>query len=400
MIHFKSSSLFALTVAMSLGALIGCEEQKAATKSEPVAEAPKPAVSAKPASLAKTEEAKPLTGSQVAEWYGKCWDLWNGKKWDEFSKCYAEDAVAMRGTNPGFTVKGRTDIIEKDSKQFAAAFPDIKGERQLTLVNGNKVAAMALIQGTHTAPLVGPNGTVPATNKKLGQMMLHTIEVNAKGEAAKQWEVSDSPTFMAQLGLSKQPARAALAKLPGEPEVVIAKNDETEAKNVANHKKAYELFSKHDKGMLDLVADDIAVIEYGQPTDVKGKKAFAAFLDSNWKGFSDMKLSPDEVWGAGDYTFALLHMTGTNDGDIAEMKLKKTGKAIDVRVGEIVKWKDGKAVAAYPFMDGMDIASQLGLVGGPGAEGKAAAAAPADKAAAPAEKAAAPAGKAAAPASK
>lgn len=398
MIHFKFSSLIALTVSLGTLSLLACEEQKTASSSKPAAEAPKPAVAAKPASLAKTEEAKPLTGAQLAEWYGKCWDLWNGKKWDEFSKCYAEDAVAMRGTDPGFTIKGRNNIVEKDSKQFVAAFPDIKGERQLTLINGNKVISMALISGTHTAPLAGPGGTIPATNKKLGQMMLHTIEVNAKGEVTKQWEVSDSPTFMAQLGLSKDPARPALAKLPAEPAVVIAKNDETETKNVANHKKAYELFSKHDKGILDLIADDIAVIEYGQPADVKGKKAFSAFIDSNWKGFSDSKLIPDEVWGAGDYTFALLHMTGTNDGDVPEMKLKKTGKAIDVRVGEIVKWQNGKAVEAYPFMDNMDFAVQLGLVPPPTGEPKAAGGtAPADKAAAAADKAvakpAAPAGK-------
>jgi len=398
MIHFKSNSWLAIAAALSF-IQVGCEEQ-AAKKSEPAAEAPKPA--AKPASLAKEEEAKPLTGAQLADWYGKCWDLFNTKKWDEFSKCYAEDAVATRGTDPGYALKGRSAIIEKNAKAFVAAFPDVKGERTVTLVNGNKIASMALVQGTHTGPLTGPGGTIPATNKKMGQVMLHWIEVNPKGQAIKQWEVSDSPTLMAQLGVSKDPARPAMTKAAQEPVVVVAKNDEAEAKNVAAHKQAYELFSKHDKAMFDIMADDALLVEYGMPTDIKGKKGISGFLEANWKAFSDLKIVPDEVWGAGDYTFALGHMIGTNDGDMPAMKLKKTGKKMDLRFGEVVRWENGKAKDIYPFSDNMEMAAQLGLL--PPAEGAAAKATDSAAAAAAGEKAAPaaskPGEKAAAPAAK
>jgi hypothetical protein len=240
-------------------------------------------------------------------------------------------------------------------------------------------------------------------------MMLHTVEVNAKGEATKQWEVSDSPTLMAQLGLSKDPARPALTQGIGEPTVAISKSDKAEADNVANHKKAYELFNRQDKAMLDLFADDGVLAEYGMPTDIKGRQAVTAFMQSNWKAFSDMKIVTDEIWGAGDYTFATGHMTGTNDGDMPAMKLKKTGKKIDLRFGEIVKWENGKAKAVYPFTDNLEFATQLGLVAPPpaAAEGAGATAQPGAAGAEPAKpgtaeaaKAAPAAGKATAPATK
>lgn len=380
MIHFKSSSWIAIVAALSLSTLLACEEQKTATSSKPASEAPKP-VAAKPASLAKVEDSQPLSGAQLAEWYGKCWDNFNNKQWADFSKCYAEDATAMRGTEPGFALKGRSEIIEKNAKAFVAGFPDVKGERQITLVNGNKVVAMALVQGTHTGPLAGPGGSIPATNKKMGQMMLHTVEVNAKGEATKQWEVSDSPTLMAQLGLSKDPARPALTQGIGEPVVAVANNDKTESDNVANHKKAYELFNRQDKAMVELLADDGVIVEYGMPTDIKGKQAMSAFMQANWKAFSDMKIVTDEIWGAGDYTYATGHMSGTNDGDLPAMKLKKTGKKMDIRFGEIIKWENGKAKAVYPFSDNLEFATQLGLVQPPpAADVKGAAAAEPSKA--------------------
>ena len=73
-------------------------------------------------------------------------------------------------------------------------------------------------------------------------------------------------------------------------------------------------------------------------------------------------------------------MTGTNDGDVPMMKLKKTGKPIDVTFLEIDKVKDGKVTNAWLFYDNMAFASQLGLMPPPGE--KAAGgdkAAPADK---------------------
>jgi hypothetical protein len=72
-------------------------------------------------------------------------------------------------------------------------------------------------------------------------------------------------------------------------------------------------------------------------------------------------------------------MTGTNDGDMPMMKLKKTGKKIDVAFGEVAQWDNGKLKTIYFFMDGMDMAGQLGLLAPPPAAAPAPAAQPAAK---------------------
>ena len=83
------------------------------------------------------------------------------------------------------------------------------------------------------------------------------------------------------------------------------------------------------------------------------------------QGFSDLKVTPDEAWGAGDYTVVRGHMRGTNDGAVQEMGLTKTGKAIDMGFLEIIRWKGGKAKQVWVFMNTMEMAQQLGLLGEP-----------------------------------
>jgi predicted ester cyclase len=83
-----------------------------------------------------------------------------------------------------------------------------------------------------------------------------------------------------------------------------------------------------------------------------------------------LKITPTSVWGAGDYVVATGKIAGTNDGDMKAMKLKKTGKKVDMSWLEIDRFKDGKLAEGWLFYDGMAFANQLGLVPPPGAKDK------------------------------
>ncbi len=148
----RSKSTFLLCTVVAVSALqFGCRHKQqctgAATPAQPVA--PAPAASVAP--VAPAPAPTPLTEEQLATRYGECWGFFNDKKWDDFSNCYTEDAVSSRGSFPPDLFKGRAQIVEKDAKPFATAFSDVKGERQLTLVNGSHIASIALI----TAPTTG-----------------------------------------------------------------------------------------------------------------------------------------------------------------------------------------------------------------------------------------------------
>jgi hypothetical protein len=70
---------------------------------------------------------------------------------------------------------------------------------------------------------------------------------------------------------------------------------------------------------------------------------------------------------AGTHTLSIGQFKGTNDGDLPQLGLKKTGKTLDTFYLEFVEWKDGKAKKIMPFQNGLEMAMQLGLVPEPGA---------------------------------
>ena len=82
-------------------------------------------------------------------------------------------------------------------------------------------------------------------------------------------------------------------------------------------------------------------------------------LSQIWKGFPDVKLTINGIWGAGDYVVLNGVMTGTNTGPFLPMKINKTGKAINVPMMEIDRLADGKIAETWLFYDGGMFASQL-----------------------------------------
>src|SRR6476659_8228497 len=79
---------------------------------------------------------------------------------------------------PGFAATGAQAVIGFMAP-FLAAFPDIHHEVLSTVESGDKVALELEITGTHTAPLAGPGGELPATGKRV------------KFTAANVWQVAD-----------------------------------------------------------------------------------------------------------------------------------------------------------------------------------------------------------------
>src|SRR5205814_5097955 len=135
-----------------------------------------------------------------------------------------------------------------------------------------------------------------------------------------------------------------------------------EKANLASARKAYAFFNHHDKGLFDLMADDLVDHDQTLPGDVHGKAADAQHVAGFWQMSSNIKGDLPVMFAAGDYVVAIGRMTGTNDGDLPAMGIKKTGKAFKVDFIEVSRWDNGKATELWPFMDGMQLAAQLGLV--------------------------------------
>jgi predicted ester cyclase len=325
----------------------------------PACSSPQPATPAKeqpgPPSTPKTQE-------EIAKWYQDCWNDFNEKKWDDFKKCYANNATSQQAGYGKLNVSG-PDAIVSASQDFMKTFPDGRGEGQLILINGNHIASMYLLKGTNSGPLRSPDGKdIPGRNKKLGLMFGHAVEIDPAGpKVLKETGAMDGVTFENQLGFLKMPGRPLMETGVPMPKVVIAKNDETETKNLEADKAQLDAWNKRDAATVaSYVADDALFHDMTATKD--SNKAQSAQNDKQfWQAFSDAKITPSSMWAAGDYVAITGMFDGTNDGDFAPMKLKKTGKKVSLPFVEIDRLESGKLKESWLTFDAASFASQLGV---------------------------------------
>lgn len=352
------SNLLMICAVTAVLSAHGCKK-----KADEVSPASKATTAGKPEPTAPKEPAA-MAAEALAARYDECWRLFNDRSWDAFGGCFAEKMVSTTQGVPG-TQDRAAQVV--GGKAFADAFADGKGETRFTLVDGRRVVGVTMFAGTQSGVLKDPSGDIPATGKKVGYLVAIDAQFDERNQISRMHEIFDMGTFMFQLGLSPGPGRALGAQVAPSG-TVIAKGDDIEKQNVAAHVHAYELFNARAPTFNDYLAEDIIESANGDPEDVTGKAALMAKNSMMLKGFSDMKVTPDEAWGAGDYTVVRAHMRGTNDGAVEEMGLPKTGKAIDMGFLELIQWQDGKAKHVWVFMNTMEMAQQLGLMGDPAPE--------------------------------
>jgi predicted ester cyclase len=305
----------------------------------------------------------PKTAEQRVAWYQDCWRLYNEKNYDAFGRCYSDTATAEAVDTGAPVARGRTAILDANRARDAS-FSDRSGDVRLVLANGPRIASVAIYTGTNDGPLPSPDGKpMPATKRRFGHYLAHTVELDPTGSmAVADASYFDEGTLMAHLGLNKAPARKPLTPAGAPPTVVIARNDATEAANAAAFRAAIDTLNKKDmKAFASLIADDYKAIDVASAADQNKKEALNG-LTAYTRAFPDLSLNLDTVWAAGDYVVATGTFTGTNTGPMPSMGLKKpTGRKVNVRFIEILKFAGGKPQEDWTFYNGAAFASQLGL---------------------------------------
>lgn len=342
-----------------LALLLGCS----ATSGTP------PAASAASSSGAETLASAPLTPEQIFKRYSDCWGHFNAKNWDAFSLCYAPNPTSVWFDSGMPAATTRADIIEKQAKPFAAAFPDVTGTLQLTLANSNTVLGLAIMRGTHEGPLQTPMGAIPPTHKQIGILVGHMVTFDAAGQVTHESFVQDMGTMLAQLGLSPAPARPASVQDWAERPNVPATGGDVERANLERTKQLYELFNAHDPKFVDMLAPDVTDHNQSLPSDLVGPAAVGQLLNGFFTAFSDVRGRDITSWAAGDYVVAAYHFVGTNDGPMPAFGIATpTHKTFDVQMLEVTHWRDGKVQAIWPLFNGAALGAQLGLAPPPAAK--------------------------------
>lgn len=127
----------------------------------------------------------------------KAQDAWNAKDLDGFLAFYTEQHEV---TAPGFTAKGHQGVRDFWGL-WQGAFPDNHIAYRTLVVDGTTAAQIATFTGTHTGPLMQPDGTsIPPTGRTM--TTTYTLFSLFEGEQVARSEfVFDQLDMLGQLGL-------------------------------------------------------------------------------------------------------------------------------------------------------------------------------------------------------
>ena len=122
----------------------------------------------------------------------------NESEWGKYQGLFASDCLYDEvGTSR--QLRG-LDVIIPALKGWKAAMPDVKGTVTNAVSAGNTVFLEVTWQGTHTGPLQGPSGSIPATGRQ--QTTRSGWVLNFEGGKVKESRhYFDMLAFMQQLGI-------------------------------------------------------------------------------------------------------------------------------------------------------------------------------------------------------
>jgi steroid delta-isomerase-like uncharacterized protein len=143
--------------------------------------------------------------------------------------------------------------------------------------------------------------------------------------------------------------------------------DNRASKNQEMMRKFYdEVINKHNAAYVDsVVASDYVehCADPGYTPDRSGlRKSWEDFL----KGYPDLNTKINFMVADTDCVTTQYTLTGTNSGSVGGMPA--TGKKINVDGVDIVRFKNGKAVEHWGYMDEMKMMTQLGMMPGMGGD--------------------------------
>jgi steroid delta-isomerase-like uncharacterized protein len=140
-----------------------------------------------------------------------------------------------------------------------------------------------------------------------------------------------------------------------------------EEKNAAAMKRFYD--EVVNKGNLKLIDDLVAAefVDHEEFSGMKpGREGLKEFFTMFRAAFPDLHFQVTDMAAKGDKVWAYITIHGTHKGQFMDMAA--TGKKIEVKGFDIVRFVNGKAVEHWGLTDSMTMMQQLGAMPAPGQE--------------------------------
>ena len=125
-----------------------------------------------------------------------------------------------------------------------------------------------------------------------------------------------------------------------------------------------DAFNAHDEAAIRAATADDCVFEGPGGVRLEGGDASTTYAMGWLKAFSDAKLMAHTVVVDGDWVAMTGTFKGTHDGTLSgpDGDVPATGRTLEGRCAQVVRFKDGKSVEEHLYYDQMDVVTQLGLM--------------------------------------
>ena len=128
-------------------------------------------------------------------------EAFNASDWEEYKTAMTSDCVYDEvGTSR--ILRGVGEVI-RCFQEWKQAMPDVRGTVTNAWAMGNTVVLEITWKGTHTGPLQGPSGMVPATGKQQTTRAGWVLNFDG-GKIKDSRHYFDMFSFMQQLGILSQ----------------------------------------------------------------------------------------------------------------------------------------------------------------------------------------------------
>ena len=117
---------------------------------------------------------------------------------------YADECV-LESPSAGGTIAGARAIGEV-TRAWMASFPDLKFTTDVIAIDGDRVAWMAIAEGTGAGEFMG----IQATGRSVAVEGIDFVKLAPDGRCREHWGATDQGALMAQLGVTV-PAQAGAA---------------------------------------------------------------------------------------------------------------------------------------------------------------------------------------------
>lgn len=146
---------------------------------------------------------------------------------------------------------------------------------------------------------------------------------------------------------------------------VAAQSDD--AKNTAAMKRFYdEVMNKGNVKAIDELVDAKFVDHFVTPGISPDKAGLTQFMTMFRAAFPDLQVTVEDIIAKGDKVWVYSTMRGTQKGEF--MGMPASGKKVEVKGFDIVRFVDGKAVEHWGLSDDYTMLQQLGVIPAPEAK--------------------------------